>query len=92
LWTRWSTWRTTPTRTISGGNDADGPDHAATTTAAMSQVMLMPGITAPHGDQLAMVVNHPFLCAICDNETGAILFVGAIADPGDDSAPPIPAR
>jgi WD40 repeat protein len=28
-----------------------------------------------------MIVDHPFLCAIRDDVTGALLFLGAIVDP-----------
>ncbi len=36
---------------------------------------------ADGGDKFVMTVDHPFVCAIHDAETGAILFLGRIVDP-----------
>jgi serpin B len=35
----------------------------------------------PPGGPFTMIVDHPFLCAIRDNATGVLLFLGIIADP-----------
>lgn len=52
----------------------EGTEAAAVTSVGV-------GVTAMPVRPLQMVVDHPFLCAIVDNETGAILFIGAIANP-----------
>jgi serpin B len=31
--------------------------------------------------EFLMIIDHPFFCAICDNETRAILFIGAVTEP-----------
>ncbi len=50
-------------------------------SAATSVGMVATAIQASGFD---MVVDHPFLCAIRDNQTGAVLFVGAVTDPGSN--------
>ena len=52
---------------------------AAAATAVMGVAMAPP---PPPSQPFNMVVDRPFLCAICDDETKTILFVGAIVDPG----------
>jgi serine protease inhibitor len=51
-----------------------GTEAAAATSVGMA-------MTAMPTRPIDMVVDHPFLCAIVDNETGAVLFVGAIMNP-----------
>lgn len=51
-----------------------GTEAAAATSVGMA-------MTAAPMQPIRMVVDHPFLCAIVDSETGAVLFVGAIMNP-----------
>jgi serpin B len=53
-------------------------NEEGTEAAAATAVTMLRGFL-PRSFQ--MVVNRPFFCAICDNETGAILFIGYILDP-----------
>lgn len=52
-----------------------GTEAAAATSVGMRATAVAPGTTPK------MVVDHPFLLAIRDNETGEMLFVGAVVDP-----------
>jgi serine protease inhibitor len=54
-----------------------GTEAAAATSVGMAMSAKMPP-AAP----FVMVVDRPFLCAIRDNATGALLFLGAIIEPG----------
>jgi serpin B len=52
-----------------------GTEAAAATSVAIAE-------SASIGDEpFQMVVNRPFLCAIRDNQTGTVLFVGSITNP-----------
>jgi len=51
------------------------------TEAAGATVVEMRAGSAPPQNPFSMVVDRPFFCAIRDNETGAVLFVGAIVEP-----------
>ena len=51
-----------------------GTEAAAVTGVRMGMKAFVPR-------RFIMVVDHPFLCAIADKQTGAILFLGAIQDP-----------
>lgn len=55
----------------------EGTEAAAATSVEMSvtSAMRQPPKT------FRMIVDHPFLCAIRDNRTGTVLFIGAINDP-----------
>jgi serpin B len=54
-------------------------NEEGTTAAAATGVIV--GVTAvPISTQ--MLVDHPFLCAIRDTQTGALLFLGTVGDPG----------
>lgn len=50
----------------------EGTEAAAATAVEMSGSAPLP----------LLEVNRPFLVAICDDETGALLFLGAVTDPG----------
>jgi len=55
----------------------EGTEAAAATSVEMSvtSVMRNPPKT------FRMIVDHPFFCAIRDNRTGSVLFMGSIVDP-----------
>jgi serine protease inhibitor len=54
----------------------EGTEAAAVTSVEMRATSVM---RPPKTFQ--MVVDHPFFCAIRDNKTGTVLFMGSIADP-----------
>ena len=58
--------------------DEEGTEAAASTAAGM-------GTTSAPSEPVAFRADHPFLFLIRDNSSGAILFVGRVADP-----PPAP--
>ncbi len=49
------------------------------TEAAAATAIIM--VKSNGGKKYAFQADHPFLFAICDNKTGAILFVGRVMDP-----------
>jgi serine protease inhibitor len=51
------------------------------TKAAAATVALGPTMGPPPQGPFTMVVDRPFLCAIRDNGTGAIIFLGVVVDP-----------
>lgn len=52
----------------------EGTEAAAVTSVQME-------IKGAPMDKFSMVVDHPFFCAIVDDKTGSILFMGAITEP-----------
>lgn len=52
-----------------------GTEGAAATSVTMTKA------SVPSGEPFQMEVNRPFFFAIVDNNTTAILFMGAISDP-----------
>jgi serpin B len=54
-------------------------DEKGTTAAAATAVVM--GKTAIPSQQVTLTVDHPFLFALRDLETGAVLFLGRIGDP-----------
>jgi serpin B len=57
--------------------DEKGTEAAAATAIAMA-------LSAPHGD-VEVHANRPFLFAVRDRQTGAVLFLGHVADPSQNS-------
>lgn len=55
-----------------------GTEAAAVTAVGM---VFATSIRMPLYEPFVLDVNRPFLCAICDNYTGAVLFIGAITEP-----------
>ena len=53
----------------------EGTEAAAVTSIGMIRTTMMPQ------RNFSMVVDRPFFCAIRDNQTGALLFMGAIIEP-----------
>jgi serpin B len=51
----------------------EGSEAAAATAVMMTKSLAL--------NTFSMIVNRPFLCAICDNQTGAVLFAGLIVEP-----------
>ncbi|HJN14125.1 MAG TPA: serpin family protein, partial [Armatimonadota bacterium] len=56
-------------------------DEKGTEAAAATEVLMSDG--EDPGGPRAVLVDRPFICAIRDTNTGAILFIGAIVDPGE---------
>lgn len=57
-------------------------DEAGTEAAAATAVVVEAGSAAPSPDQpIEMVVDRPFVFAVRDRATGAVLFLGRVADP-----------
>jgi serpin B len=54
--------------------DEDGTEAAAATAVVV-------GRTSAPQDVVELTVDRPFLFAIRDNDTGAILFLGRVVDP-----------
>ncbi|MCJ7645926.1 serpin family protein [bacterium] len=50
--------------------DEKGTEAAAVTSVEMRMTSI--------GQEFSMIVDHPFFCAIRDNETGTVLFMGSI--------------
>jgi serpin B len=53
----------------------EGAEAAAATAVTMVRATFIPRRS------FSMVVDRPFFCAIHDDMTGAILFMGAVVDP-----------
>ncbi|HTY09224.1 MAG TPA: serpin family protein, partial [Candidatus Edwardsbacteria bacterium] len=56
-------------------------DEEGTEAAAVTSVGLRTTAVVIEPPPFAMTVDHPFVLAITDQATGAILFLGVIADP-----------
>ncbi|MFB2938536.1 serpin family protein [Aerosakkonemataceae cyanobacterium BLCC-F154] len=56
-------------------------NEEGTEAAAVTSVAIMPTAALPTEEPFKMVVDRPFFCAIRDNQTGTILFMGSIVDP-----------
>ena len=57
--------------------DEEGSEAAAATTTGIRAT----AVARPE-QPFQMIVDRPFFCAIQDERSGALLFVGAIYDPG----------
>jgi len=53
----------------------EGTEAAAVTSVFVATAM------ANQPEPFSMVVDHPFFCAIVDNTTNTILFMGAVTEP-----------
>jgi len=54
----------------------EGAEAAAATAVIMTRAIALPQTPEP-----TVVFDRPFLCAICDDATGAVVFLGAIYHP-----------
>jgi serpin B len=59
--------------------------EAAAATAVIMSAGAAPGETTP--TPIPMIVNHPYVVSVVDVPTGAVLFVGHIADPTQAGGP-----
>ncbi|MDF5730081.1 MAG: serpin family protein, partial [Rhizonema sp. PD38] len=55
-------------------------NEEGTEAAAATSVGIMP-LSAPLQGPFQMMVNRPFFCAVRENSTGSVLFMGSIAEP-----------
>src|SRR5262249_25780842 len=55
-------------------------NEEGTEAAAVTSIGMVLTTMAPQRN-FSMIVDRPFFCAIRDNQTGALLFMGAITDP-----------
>ena len=59
-------------------------DEEGTRAAAATEVVMVEGAAAPDADlpePIAFNCDRPFIAAVVDRSTGAILFAGAVVDP-----------
>jgi serpin B len=56
-------------------------NEKGTEAAAATGTGLLTGRPALEEKGFTMIVDHPFVAAICDTNSGAVLFVGFILDP-----------
>jgi len=56
-------------------------NEEGTEAAAVTGVKMMATAMPREEEKFSFVCDHPFLCAIRDDETGSVLFLGAIYDP-----------
>jgi len=56
-------------------------NEKGTEAAAITEVLCCLGEVAPPPPPFRMIVNRPFVFAICDEWTGAIVFLGVVVDP-----------
>jgi serpin B len=56
-------------------------NEEGTVAAAVTSVGVFVTSAGPEPKPFRMIVDHPFFCAIRDNKTGTLLFMGSITDP-----------
>jgi serine protease inhibitor len=56
-------------------------NESGTEAAAVTGVTMVPTSAQIPQQPFSMVVDRPFFCAIRDNETGTVLFMGNIQNP-----------
>jgi len=59
----------------------DVDEEGTVATAATAVIMTKMAMARPP-QAIQMRVDHPFFCAIRDDATGTLLFLGAIREPG----------
>jgi serpin B len=59
--------------------DEEGTEAAAVSAVGVS-ALAMPG---RREEPFEMIVDHPFFCAVSEQQTGAILFAGVITNPAE---------
>jgi serine protease inhibitor len=56
-------------------------DEQGTTAAAATSIQMMPTAVMRPTEEFNLVFNRPFVTAIADGTTGAILFLGIVGKP-----------